>query len=177
MPKKYQIILADPPWKLKTTVSSRAIEKHYATMDVKEIKQLTVPAAKNAILFLWATSPKLTEALSVLSAWGFGYKTHLVWDKEIIGCGWWVRGQHELLLIGVRGKMSPPKQSLRIPSVIKCKRAKHSDKPDYFREKIQEWYPNMSKLEMFYRNHRPLFSNDNWDVWGNEVKSDIELKK
>ena len=173
--KKYQIIYADPPWKLQASVPSRAVEKHYPTMNVEEIKQLNVPVAKNAILFLWATAPKLIEALAVLSGWGFNYKTHFVWDKEIIGCGWWCRGQHELLLIGVRGKMSPPKQSLRIPSLIKCKRAKHSDKPDYFREKIQEWYPNTSKLEMFCRNHRPLFPSNNWDVWGNEVESDVKL--
>ncbi len=131
--KKYQIIYADPPWQLQSSVPSRAFEKHYPTMPGADIMTLPVPVAENAILFLWATAPKLTEALDVLRAWGFGYKTHLVWDKEQIGCGWWVRGQHELLLIGTKGKVSPPAQPLRISSIFRCKRAKHSDKPRLFK--------------------------------------------
>jgi len=64
---------------------------------------------------------------------------------------------------------------MRIPSVIRIKKGKHSDKPDYIKIMISKWYPNYSKIEMFYRCHTPLFSNNDWDVWGNEFENDIEL--
>lgn len=77
-------------------------------MELEEIKTLSIPSADNAVLFLWATAPKLKEALEVMEAWGFEYRTNAVWDKEIIGMGYWFRGQHELLLVGVKGEFSPP---------------------------------------------------------------------
>ncbi len=175
--KKYQIILADPPWKMDFSVdNSRKCENHYPTMETEEICNLKVPSDDNSVLFLWATAPKLLEALKVMEAWGFKYRTHFIWDKEVFGLGYWCRGQHELLLIGKKGKFSPPKNTERISSVIRIKRAKHSDKPDYVKIMISKWYPNYSKLEMFYRSHTPLFPNNDWDVWGNELKNDIELE-
>jgi len=71
------------------------------------------------VLYLWATAPKLLEAIEVMKAWNFSYKTHAIWDKEKIGMGYWFRGQHELLLVGTKGHFSPPAASLRIPSVIR----------------------------------------------------------
>jgi len=163
--KKYTIIYADPPWNYRHCASnSRRIENKYPTMPLDEIKNLPIPASDNCVLYLWATAPKLLEAMDVLIAWGFDYRTCAVWDKEIIGMGYWFRGQHELLLVGVKGKFSPPPQTLRVSSVIKEKRTKHSKKPDKVRDLIKKWYPNKSRLEMFARE-----KHKGWDVWGNEV--------
>jgi len=167
--KKYQIIYADPPWRYDFSKSdSREIENQYPTMSVDEICALNVPSTKNAVLYLWATAPKLREALKVMESWGFEYKTHAIWDKKIIGMGYWFRGQHELLLVGVKGKYSPPTPSYRIPSVYEEKRSKHSKKPQAIKDHITGWTGNSSKLEMFART-----KSMGWDVWGNEVESDV----
>ena len=175
--KKYSIIYADPPWRYRDATPNRRVENHYPTMSLTEIKEIEIPNEDNSVLYLWATTGKLPECLSVMKAWGYEYKSSMIWDKEIMGMGYWFRGQHELLLVGVRGKFSPPKDVQRISSVIKEKKRQHSSKPDYVKQMIGEWYPDKSKLELFARhNNKSLFQQDiNWDVWGNEVKSDIVL--
>lgn len=170
--KKYQVIYADPPWRYSFSKSkSRKIENQYPTMTVEDICKMEVPIDDNAVLYLWATSPKLLEALKVMDAWGFTYRSQAIWDKEKIGMGFWFRGQHEILLVGVKGKFSPPESSLRISSVIKEKRGKHSKKPDKIRECISRWYPDKNKLELFART-----KTKNWDVFGNEIVSDVEIE-
>ena len=163
--KKYQIIYADPPWRYDFSKdNSDKIENHYSTMSLEDICSLNVPSDDNSILYLWATAPKLQEALLTMKSWGFKYKTHLVWDKDWIGMGYWFRGQHELLLVGVKGKMYPPMQKLRISSVWRERRKAHSKKPDFIRDMISCWFPNLSKIELFARQKK-----EGWDVWGNEV--------
>lgn len=163
--KKYQIIYADPPWNYRHCASnSRKIENQYPTMSLDDIKNLQIPTDDNAVLYLWATAPKLLEAMSVLVAWGFDYRTCSIWDKEIIGMGYWFRGQHELLLVGVKGRFSPPSQTMRISSVYKERRTRHSKKPDAIRDFISKWYPDKTKIELFAREEHA-----GWDVWGNEV--------
>lgn len=109
MKHSYQVIYADPPWRYDFSKSnSREIENQYPTMTVEEICALDVPSSTNSVLYLWATAPKLREALQVMDAWGFEYKSQMVWDKEILGMGYWFRGQHEILLVGTKGKFSPP---------------------------------------------------------------------
>src|SRR3990170_4080212 len=99
--KQYDIIYADPPWRYEHPISnSRRIENQYPTMSLNEIKALNIPTKDNSVLFLWATAPKLEESLEVVKAWGFTYRTHLIWDKRTIGMGYWFRNQHELLLVG-----------------------------------------------------------------------------
>lgn len=177
--KKYQIIYADPPWRYDFSKDNAdTIESKYPTMSVEEICALKVPSEDNAVLYLWATAPKLREALKVMEAWGFEYKTHAVWDKGWVGMGYWFRGQHELLLVGVKGKFSPPGQTKRISSIIKENKGEHSAKPEQIRILISEWYPEATKLEMFARqNKTSLFIENNWDIWGNELQNDIELSK
>lgn len=172
MKEKYEIIYADPPWRYDFSKSdSREIENQYPTMTVEDICDLNVPSATNAVLYLWATAPKLREALKVMEAWGFEYKTHMIWDKEIIGMGYWFRGQHELLLVGVKGKFSPPTPSYRISSVFREKRTKHSKKPKEIQKHITAWTGNSSKLEMFAREkYSPM-----WSVFGNEIINSIKL--
>lgn len=170
--KLYDVIYADPAWRYDFSKSdSRQIENQYPTMTVEEICALEIPAKPNAVLYMWATAPKLLEAIKVISAWGFEYKTQAVWDKQTMGMGYWFRGQHEILMVAVRGKFSPPEQPLRISSVIKEKRSKHSKKPIYVRDMIEKWYPNADRLEMFART-----GGENWDVWGNQVDNSIALK-
>ena len=163
--KKYQVVYADPPWKYDFSKSnSREIENKYPTMTVEEICNLNIPVFENSVLYLWATAPKLLEALKVMSAWGFDYKTQAIWDKEIIGMGYWFRGQHELLLVGTKGKVHPPKEKDRISSVLKYRRTKHSKKPEELYDLIENMYPDGKYLELFARNKRK-----NWTSWGNEV--------
>lgn len=163
--KLYQIVYADPPWAYSFSKSnSRKIENKYPTMSIDEICQLDIPADDNSVLYLWATAPKLLEALKVMDAWGFKYKTHMIWDKEIVGMGYWFRGQHELLLVGTKGNFHPPEPSKRTSSVYIQRRMRHSKKPDALRNLIASWYPNEKKIELFARQTTP-----GWDVWGNEV--------
>jgi len=162
---KYSVILCDVPWSYEFSKdNSDSIDYHYPTMTLQEIKDLKIPSADNAVIFFWATAPKLKEALEVLGAWGFEYKTCAVWDKEWIGMGYWFRGQHELLLVGVKGSFSPPPEECRFSSVIREKRREHSRKPDKVYEMIETMFPQEKKLELFARNKRP-----GWMVWGNEV--------
>jgi len=164
----YGVIYADPPWRYESATPNRRIENHYPTMSDEEICALKIPAAKDAILYLWATAPRLEAGLLVMQAWGFRYKTQAVWDKVKVGMGFWFRGQHEILMVGTRGDVSPPPQALRISSVIRNPRGAHSSKPDYVRDKIREWYPDAKRLEMFSRLKRP-----GWDVFGNQVEYDL----
>lgn len=160
----FDLLYADPPWRYEhDTTPSRAIENQYPTMTLDAICDLAVPAAANCVLFLWATAPKLEEALRVLNAWGFTYRTNAVWDKQKIGMGYWFRGQHELLLVGVKGKVAPPHEHDRVSSVLSYPRGKHSVKPVAIYELLEKLYPKATKLEMFNRSKRK-----GWKTWGNE---------
>jgi len=166
----FGVIYADPPWSysLDYEGSCRSISNQYQTMTIEDICALPVPAAKDCILYLWATAPLLPEALRVIAAWGFQYKSCAVWDKVALGMGYWFRGQHEMLIVGVRGKVTSPPAGLRISSVIRCRRGQHSRKPDYVRDMIAKWYPNARRLEMFSR-----LKHDGWEVFGNQVEHDL----
>jgi len=78
-----------------------------------------VPSAEDCILYLWSPAPLIEQALGVLSAWGFTYKSHMVWDKKKMGMGYWFRGQHELLTVSTKGNFSPPPSTMRISSIMK----------------------------------------------------------
>ena len=165
IPEKFDVIYADPPWRYDfAETSNRKIENQYTTMDNNDIANMKVPAKDNCVLFMWATAPKLIEALDVMKAWGFTYKTHAVWDKQKIGMGYWFRGQHELLMVGVKGKFSPPDSTIRISSVIKEERSKHSKKPDSIADYIDLAYYNKSKIELFCREPR-----SGWYSFGNQI--------
>jgi N6-adenosine-specific RNA methylase IME4 len=165
----FDVVYADPPWRYSFSKShSRDIENQYPTMAIDDICALRVPAADNCVLYLWATAPKLEEALRVVKAWGFTYKTHAVWDKEIIGMGYWFRGQHELLLVGTRGRVKAPAQELRVSSVIRERRTVHSRKPELVQDMIEHWFPG-PRLELFARRPR-----EGWTVWGNEVDANAK---
>jgi len=107
----------------------------------------------------------LEEALEVMKAWGFQYKTNLVWVKDRFGLGFFVRGQHELLLVGVKGSVHPPGESNRFSSVLKVPVKKHSEKPEEVYGLIENMYPNARKIELFARKIR-----EGWEAWGLEVE-------
>jgi len=165
---KFSVIYADPPWDYKNRHRKASHpDQHYAAMSDEEIKSLDVPAAEEAVLFLWATAPRLPTALEVMEGWGFEYKTQAVWDKEKIGMGYWFRGRHELLLVGTRGDISPPETEQRRPSVIRAERKEHSKKPETVAEWIEDAFPlseGHELLELFSRGSR-----EGWTVWGDEV--------
>lgn len=107
--KRYQVIYADPPWEYRHCASdNRKIENHYQTMTAIDLKNLSIPAEDNSVLFLWVTAPKVAEAIALMAAWGFDYRSCMIWDKEIIGLGYWSRVQHELMFVGVKGSIPPP---------------------------------------------------------------------
>jgi N6-adenosine-specific RNA methylase IME4 len=163
----YSVLCADPPWRYEanTTPDTRAIENHYPTMSAGELAALPVPADDDAVLFLWATSPKLAEALELLAAWRFEYRTCMVWVKDRIGMGHYARQRHELLLIARRGSLPVPDPQDRPDSVIEAPRLEHSRKPDEAYARIERMYPHLPRVELFARSPRP-----GWAVWGNEAR-------
>ena len=169
--RRYPIILADPPWTFAVYDSEsgldRAAAAHYPTMELQDICKLPVAdlATPDAALFLWATSPHLRKAFQVLDAWGFDYRTNLAWVKNSPGLGYWLRNQHELLLIAVRGKMRSPPEGMRPASVLEAPKREHSRKPDEAYALIEAMFPpDLPKIELFARNAR-----EGWAVWGNEA--------
>jgi N6-adenosine-specific RNA methylase IME4 len=160
-----EIILADPPWRYDhQQAGNREIENHYETATDDEIKKHRPETNDNAILFLWATAPKLREALSVMEAWGFEYVTHAIWDKQKIGMGYWFRGQHELLLVGRKGDPGTPPECCRVSSIFSEARSAHSKKPECVYQWVEKSFPDRVKLEMYCRSPRK-----GWKSWGNEV--------
>lgn len=163
---RFAVIYADPPWEYEHMISdSRVIENHYPTMSLQSICDLPVSDISNTdcVLFMWATNPKLTEAMRVLDAWGFNYRTNMVWVKDKIGMGYYARQQHELLLIATRGNLPVPEPTNRRSSVVMADRTEHSRKPAEFYEIIERMYPEYNKVELFSRNKR-----EGWEVWGNQ---------
>lgn len=168
---KFVVLYADPPWRYENPPmggSNRSIENQYPTMDLAEICALPIGeiAHDNAVLFLWATNPKLRECMDVLDAWEFVYRTEMVWVKEDIGMGYHVREQHEGLLIAKRGELPPPRPEDRPSSVATAPRLEHSAKPPLFYDLIDRMYPDVRKIELFGRGAvgRPL-----WTTWGNQA--------
>lgn len=163
---RYPVLYADPPWRYEHAESeSRAIENQYPTMLLDDICALPVSdlATPDAILFLWATSPKLAESMRVIEAWGFTYRTCAVWDKQKIGMGYYFRQQHELLLVATRGSIPAPPPDARPSSVFSESRGEHSAKPAQFAEWIEAMYPTLPRMELFCRSPR-----EGWATWGNQ---------
>lgn len=178
--KKYQIIYADPPWSYQNGgVPQGGVNAQYPTMKLQDIKNLPIEelADDNCVLLLWATFPQLQEALDVIKAWGFTYKTlGFSWLKTnkdgspFFGIGYYAKSNQEVCLLGVRGKAHSLVISNSVSSFVSTGRTKHSEKPQIFREKIIELFGDRPRIELFAREKK-----DGWDVWGNEVESDISL--
>ena len=164
---KYRVIYADPPWQYGDERSGfgGAID-HYNTMTMEDLKAMPVAslAEDNSVLFLWGTAPLLPEAVELINAWGFKYKTNIVWDKVRANLGNYTSVRHEHLFIATKGS-GVPDNTTRVDSVQVVERVgRHSEKPEEFRNIIETLYTYGNKLEMFARK-----SAEGWEVFGNEL--------
>jgi N6-adenosine-specific RNA methylase IME4 len=163
----FNTVYADPPWNYGNQATRASTGNHYQTMTPESIAGLPIPniAADNAHLHLWTTNGFLFEAKSIMEAWGFTYKSCMVWVKPQMGIGNYWRVSHEFLLFGLRGKS--PFLNRGFKSWIEAKRSKHSKKPEVFRQAIEKVSPG-PYIELFGRNTVP-----GWTVWGNEIKKNL----
>jgi N6-adenosine-specific RNA methylase IME4 len=177
----YEIIYCDPPWDYKGQVqhtgrggpTSGGAKNHYGTLTLSELKQLNIGehCAPDCLLFLWSTSPHLDQAIDLMKSWGFQWATlGFAWDKQKVNPGFYTMSQVELCLIGKRGKIPQPRGARNVRQFLSEKRGEHSTKPVEVRSRIEQMFPTQRKLELFAREKAP-----GWDVWGDEVQSDIEI--
>ena len=179
---KYSVIYADPPWQYKVYSKKgmgRSAESHYPTMSIEDIKALPVAnlADKDCALFLWVTFPCLLEGFEVIKAWGFSYKpVAFVWVKQnkkadtlFWGMGYWTRSNVEICLLATKGR--PKRVHAGIHQVIVSHIEEHSKKPIEVQKRIIQLMGDVPRLELFARRKAEGF-----DVWGNEVDSDIDME-
>jgi len=172
----FDVILADPPWRFASNSARRPgrnARAHYPCMTADEIAEMPVHlcVGDSCLLLLWATAPMLPDALAVMDLWGFRYKSQVVWIKDRIGTGYWVRNRHELLLIGTHRRPHCPRP-LFADSVIEAPRRQHSRKPGAIHEAAEAAYPDARKLELFARAERP-----GWTVQGNETRKFTDMQE
>lgn len=174
--KKYNIIYADPPWGYQNQGTRAAAIKHYGVMKIDELKNMPINhagegiAADDCALFMWATFPMLQEALDLIEAWGFTYKTIAFnWVKQnksgngiFWGLGNWTRSNSEICLLAVKGKQK--RINAGVHSVVLSPIQRHSQKPDEVRQRIVELMGDLPRIELFAR-----FGAEGWDCWGNEA--------
>ena len=180
--KKYKTIYADPPWQFQNRTGKVAPEhkrlNRYSTMSLDEIKALPVAdvADDKSHLYLWVPNALLPDGLAVMEAWGFTYKTNLVWEKvrhdggpDGRGVGFYFRNVTEMLLFGIRGDknrtLDPGRSQVNLIRSIK---REHSRKPDEFVDLIERCSPK-PYLELFARGNR-----EGWDMWGNQAEDNYE---
>ena len=173
---KYQVIYMDIPWKYDVDLSSgstRSPENNYPVMDLEEIKEFGKKvkeiSADNCVLFMWITAPKLNWMDDVLEAFGFTYKTNLIWDKIKPNMGHYSSVRHEILIIAGKGNCAPTCDGKTIQSIDSVqsmeKSSRHSEKPKEFYEIIEKLYPNTKRIELFLRG-KP---HKGWSGWGQEA--------
>jgi N6-adenosine-specific RNA methylase IME4 len=173
---QFATIVADPPWRYGNTSTRGAAEDHYPTMSIEELCELDIAAeraADQSHLYLWTTAGHLPEAFSVMEAWGFAYKTYLVWVKPQMGMGNYFRVSTELVLFGIRGGMRT--RDMATMNYFEARRRKHSAKPHEFYDLVAKCSPG-PYLEMFarcYRDRQLLCAcsrcERGWEVWGNQA--------
>lgn len=175
--QNYGVVLADPPWQFQNRTGKVAPEHkrlaRYGTMTLDDIKALPIKqvTAKQSHLYLWIPNALLREGLEVMTAWGFEYKTNLVWQKvrkdgepDGRGVGFYFRNTTELILFGVRGKLRTLQPGRSQVNVLKTRKREHSRKPDELYEIIEACSP-APYLELFARGGRP-----GWHNWGNQAE-------
>ena len=165
--KKYQIIVADPPWqieKIKKRVRPNQVEMDYSMMTFQEIKALPVWEIADDVctLFLWTIDKYLFDSKEVVESWGFKYHLTMAWDKTNGLAMFGFNRQTEFILVGFKGKHDayPKRQTIRTSFTAKSKR--HSEKPDLFYDMLNVL--DGKRIDLFARKRR-----FGWDAWGNEV--------
>lgn len=196
--KKYNIIYADPPWSYNDKGCNGNAARHYPLMKDADICNLPIKdiAADDCVLFMWATYPKLREALDVIKAWGFTYKTiGFQWVKQnrsgegyFFGLGRWTRGNSEPCLVATKGdalhivldeegtapcliatKGKPKRVSASVSQLVFAPLRAHSQKPDEVRDRIVELIGDQPRVELFARS-----AAEGWDCWGNEAPNQTQ---
>ena len=175
--KQYKTILADPPWQFQNRTGKVAPEhkrlSRYGTLTLQEIKEIPVSlvSAEQSHLYLWVPNALLKEGLEVMEAWGFEYKTNIIWHKirkdgepDGRGVGFYFRNTTEIVLFGIRGRLRTLKAGRSQVKLIKTRKREHSRKPDELYNLIESCSPG-PYLELFARGKR-----ENWEQWGNEVE-------
>ena len=173
--EKYDIIYADPPWDYKGQLQhagpgskdTGGAVRHYPTVTSSELKQLDLQriAARDCLLFMWATNPHLDQAIDLGKSWGFAWATvAFVWDKIRVNPGFYTLSQCELCLVFKRGKIPRPRGARNIRQMVQVKRGAHSTKPAEVRRRIDEMFPEQRKIELFAR-----YLVEGWEAWGLDV--------
>ena len=174
---KFSVIYADPPWDYKGQVqhtgaggqTSGGAVSHYSTVKLRDLKALPVQdvAEDDCLLFMWATSPHLDQAIELMKAWGFKWATvAFVWMKDRVNPGFYTMSQCELCLVGKRGKIPKPRGARNVRQLVDAPRGIHSAKPHEVRERIDLMFPAQRKLELFGRQ-RAI----GWERWPVEEQS------
>lgn len=174
-PRRYEVIYADPPWDYKGQLQhagpgsgdSGGAARHFSTVTTRELASLPVEAiaADDSLLFLWATSPHLDQAIELGKAWGFDWATvAFVWDKQRVNPGHYTLSQCELCLVFKRGRIPAPRGARNVRQLVSAARGRHSEKPAEVRARIEAMFPQQSKIELFARSRAP-----GWESWGEEV--------
>ncbi len=175
----YDILYCDPPWDYDGRTQHNGMSDtgsaliHYNTMSLNDMKRLKVSeiCKKDCLIFMWSSSPHLPQAIDLMKAWGFEYKTvAFVWDKQRVNPGYYTMSQCEICLVGKKGKIPSPRGPRNIKQFLSEARGRHSAKPAEVRNRITSMFPTQKKIELFSRE-----KVDGWDCWGNEVDSTVRL--
>ena len=181
---KYQVIYADPPWHYRGSVQhggkgvpyTSGANAFYPTLTLDDlcgmgdtIKNITDP--DGACLYLWFTPPILEDAMSLVKAWGFKYKTiAFVWDKQRVNPGHYTMSQTEMVIVGTKKRVPQPRGARNVQQFLSTPRTSHSTKPLEIRERINEMHPLQKKIELFSRFDQKKVTN-NWNDWGKDLGS------
>ena len=162
---KYNLIVIDPPWKFLADYDSdsRRATGDYPTMGIEEVKKMKLPMLDDCVVWLWGVDTYLKETLEVMEAWGLDRKSTLIWAKDKMGLGAWLRNKHEYCFLAIKGK--PTFLGGKETTILEAPRTNHSAKPEAFYELVKRLSPYPIGLDYFARKKR-----DGWDSYGDEVE-------
>ena len=174
--ERYGVIYADPPWDYKGQLQhagpgsgdSGGAIRHYDTVRLTDLMELDIAAiaADDSLLFMWATSPHLDQAIALGKSWGFAWATvAFVWDKQRVNPGFYTMSQCELCLVFKRGRIPAPRGARNVRQLVSAPREAHSRKPEEVRRRIEVMFPRQRKIELFARDE----DIHGWDMWGAEI--------
>ena len=177
---KFAILYADPPWDYKGQLQhagtgsgdTGGANRHYPTVPLADLRRLPVSriAAENSLLFLWATSPHLDQAIDLGKAWGFTWATvAFVWDKGRVNPGHYTLSQCELCLVFKKGRIPRPRGARNVRQYLLEGRSRHSAKPEEVRRRIEAMFPHHPRVELFARSRIP-----GWTCWGQEAAKALD---
>ena len=187
--KKYKIIYADPPWPFKVRSINNVpgyannapshAKNPYPIMEIKELMTMPISllTSEDCVLFMWVVAMFIPDALEIAKAWGFKYKTvAFVWEKCVNGKpkanpGMYTMQSTEFCFLFTKGAMTKYLKSRKVKQLIQAEKRGHSVKPDEARNRIENLFGNLPRLELFAR-----VKTSGWDVFGNQVKNSIKIK-